>query len=234
MKLDINILTSLNSAIVFGHADADGHLAAEQTRDYLTDRGIAVTTVVSSKTHNYRFWDKLPEFDLSDYDLVVFVDIAFRFRDPSASLTRLLNVADRQAHKQFVVIDHHPLVLPQNPRRNVLLLEVSDPYECCLGVPDSDLMQVAALCDGSPTTVAPTPLLRRRALGVKRAAADIHGVAGDGLLELIRERRWDFFEALADEDHEMHRSARGIRRRSSQTSPLLEDARSRSPSARTR
>ena len=234
MKLDLSILTSLNSAIVFGHADADGHLAAEQTRDYLVDRGITVTTLVSSKTHNYRFWDKLPEFDLSDYELVVFVDIAFRFRDPSESLARLLNVSDRQALKQFIVIDHHPLVLPQNPRRNVLLLEVSDPYECCLGVPDSDLMQVAALCDGSPTTVAPTPLLRRRALGVKRAAADVGGVAGDGLLELIRERRWDFFEALADENHEMHRSARGIRRRSSQTSPLLEDARSRSPSARTR
>ena len=234
LKLDLSILTSLNSAIVFGHADADGHLAAEQTRDYLVDRGITVTTLVSSKTHNYRFWDKLPEFDLSDYELVVFVDIAFRFRDPSESLARLLNVSDRQAHKQFIVIDHHPLVLPQNPRRNVLLLEVSDPYECCLGVPDSDLMQVAALCDGSPTTVAPTPLLRRRALGVKRAAADVGGVAGDGLLELIRERRWDFFEALADENHEMHRSARGIRRRSSQTSPLLEDARSRLPSARTR
>ena len=234
MKLDLSILTSLNSAIVFAHADADGHLAAEQTRDYLVDRGITVTTLVSSKTQNYRFWDKLPEFDLSDYELVVFVDIAFRFRDPSESLARLLNVSDRQAHKQFIVIDHHPLVLPQNPRRNVLLLEVSDPYECCLGVPDSDLMQVAALCDGSPTTVAPTPLLRRRALGVKRAAADVGGVAGDGLLELIRERRWDFFEALADENHEMHRSARGIRRRSSQTSPLLEDARSRSPSARTR
>ena len=90
-------------------------------------------------------------------------------------------------------------------------------------------MQVAALCDGSPTTVAPTPLLRRRALGVKRAAADVSGVAGDGLLELIRERRWDFFEALAEEDHEMHRSARGIRRSASKTSPLLEYARSYSP-----
>ena len=234
MKPDISILTSLSSAIVFGHADADGHLAAVQTRDYLIGRGITVTTVVSSKTHNFRFWEKLPEFDLSDYELVVFVDIAFRFRDPSDSLARLLDVSDRQAHKQFVVIDHHPLVHPRNPRRNVHLLEVTDPYDCCLGAPDPDIMQVAALCDGSPTTVAPTPLLSRRALGVKRAAADVGGVAGDGLLELIREGRWDFFEALADEDHEMHRSARGIRRRSSQTSPLLEDARRHSPSARPR
>ena len=234
LKLNISSPTSLNSAIVFGHADADGHLAAVQTRDYLIARGITVTTVVSSKTHNYRFWEKLPEFDLSNYELVVFVDIAFRFRDPSESLARLLNVSDRHAHKQFIAIDHHPLFPPQEPRGNVLLLEVSDPYECCLGVPDPDLMQVAALCDGSPTTVPPTPLLRKRALGVKRAAADVRGVAGDGLLELIGERRWDFFEALADEDHEMHRSVRGVRRRSSQSSPLLEDARNHSPSARTR
>ena len=229
LKSDISIPTSLGSAIVFGHADADGHLAAEQTRDYLVQRGLSVTTVVSSKTHNYRFWEKLSEFDLSDYGLVVFVDIAFKFRDPSDSLARLLVVSDQELHKQFIAIDHHPLVAPRSPRQNVRLIEVSDPYDCCLGVPELDRMQVAALCDGSSTTVTPTPLLRRRALGVRRAAADVGGVAGDRLLELIRERRWDFFEALADEDHEMHRSARGFRRRCSQTSPLLEQARSHSP-----
>ena len=234
LKSDISIPTSLSSAIVFGHADGDGHLAAEQTREWLVQRGVNVTTVVSSETRNYMFWEKLPKFDLSGYELVVFVDIAFRFRDPSDSLARLLDVSDRQPHKQFIAIDHHPLVHPRSPRQNVLLLEVTDAYDCCLGVPDPDLMQVAALCDGSPTAVAPTPLLRKRALGVKRAAADVSGVAGDRLLALIRERRWDFFEALADEDREMHRSARGFRRPSSETSPLLECARSHLPSARTR
>ena len=234
LKLDLRGSMPLSSAIVFGHCDADGHLAAEQTRGCLARSGIGVTTVVSSRTHNYRFWEKLPEFDLSDYGLVVFVDIAFRFRDPSDSLARLLDTSDRQPNKQFIAIDHHPLVRPSRPRHNVQLFEVADPYDCCLGVPDPDLMQVAALCDGSPTTVAPTPLLRRRALGVKRAAADVSGVAGDGLLELIRERRWDFFEALAEEDHEMHRSARGIRRSASKSSPLLEYARSHSPLGRTR
>ena len=234
LKLDFRESTALRSAIVFGHSDADGHLAAEQTRSCLVQGGISVSTVVSSKTHNYRFWEKLPEFDLSHYGLVVFVDIAFRFRDPCDSLARLLDVSDRQPNKQFIAIDHHPLVRPGRTRQNVQLFEVSDPYNCCLGIPDPDLMQVAALCDGSPTTVAPTPLLRRRALGVKRAAADVSGVAGDGLLELIRERRWDFFEALAEEDHEMHRSARGIRRSASKTSPLLEFARSHSPLERSR
>ncbi len=233
LKLDRRLSTPLRSAIVFGHADADGHLAAEQTRDYLVQEVNSVTIVVSPETRSYRFWEKLPEFDLSDYDLVVFVDIAFRFRDPSDSLARLLGVADRQPHKQFIAVDHHPLG-PHNPRQNVILREVSDPYDCCLGVPNPELMQVAALSDGSPTTIASTPLLRRRALGVKRAAADVRGAAGDGLLGLIRDRRWDFFEALADEDKELHRTARGIRCLSSETSPLLEYARRRSPSAMTK
>ena len=225
VKSSTNISASDGPAIVFGHADADGHLAAEQTRDYLYARGLHVTTIVSSKTRNYRFWEGLAETDLSDYGLVVFVDIAFRFRDPGDSLSRLLGVTDHHPEKRFIAIDHHPFVHPQETRENLQLLEVKDPYHCCLGTPDPDLMQVAALCDGSPTMISPTPSLSTRALGVKRAAADTGGVAGHRLLELIRNRKWDFFEALAEEDREMHRTARGIRRLSNQTSPLLELAR---------
>ena len=178
--------------------------------------------------------ERLPKFDLSDYRVVVFVDIAFRFRDPADSLARLLAVSDRQPQKHFIVIDHHPLVRSQTPRQNVQLVEVDDPYDCCLGVPDPELMQIAALCDGAPTSVTPTPLLRKRALGVRRAAADVRGVAGNVLLELIRDRRWEFFEALAEEDNGMHKSARGIRRSSNELSPLLEYASSLSPSMNTR
>lgn len=228
-KSDVSIPRSIKSAIVFGHADGDGHLAAIQTGEWLTRREVKVTTVVSPATRNYLFWGRLTKFDLSSYQLVVFVDIAFRFSDPSDSLTRLLNVSDEQPDKQFIAIDHHPFVYPESPRENVLLIEVTDPYDCCLGMPDPELMKVAALCDGSPTSVNPTPQLIKRALGVKRAAADVGGVAGDILLDLITARQWNFFEALADEDRDMHRSARGIRRRSSDTSPLLEHARSLQP-----
>ena len=233
LKSDLHIPTSLGSAIVFGHADADGHLAAEQTRDWLSRQGVDVTTVVTSETRNYRFWGKLSRFDLSGYRIVVFVDIAFDFKDRSNSLARLLDVSDRHLQTQFIVVDHHPLAHPQIPRQNVQLVEVADPYDCCLGVPDSELMEVAALCDGDPTAIVPTPALRRRSLGVKRAAADVSGVSGDGLLQLIRERRWDFFEALAEEDRAMHLSARGIRRSVSEPSPLLEYARRHFPSTRT-
>ncbi len=233
LKSSMNVATCTRSAILFGHSDADGHLAAEQTRYHLMQKKICVTTIVSNKTNSYRFWGRLADFDLTNHELVVFVDIAFSFRDPEDSLARLLTVSDRLPHKQFIVIDHHPLPAPRDPRGNVLLLEVPDPFECCLGIPDPDIMQVAALCDGAPTNVIPTPLLQRRALGVKRAAADVGGIAGDKLLELIRERRWDFIEALAGEDREMHQSARGLRRQSSQTSPLLDYARLNSPLPRT-
>ena len=233
-KSDVSIPGSTNSAIVFGHADGDGHLAAVQTSEWLARREVEVATVVSPATRNYLFWGRLPKFNLSSYQLIVFIDIAFRFSDPNDSLTRLLNVSDKQPDKQFVAIDHHPLIGPESPRENITLIEVTDPYDCCLGMPDPELMQVAALCDGSPTSVNPTPQLIRRALGVKRAAADVGGVAGDVLLSLITARQWDFFEALADEDKDMHRSARGIRRRSSETSPLLEHARSLEPLQRTR
>ena len=234
MKSELRIPSSLASAILFGHADADGHLAAAQSQEWLVQRGVRVTTVVSADTRNYRFWEKLPKFDLSGYAMVVFVDIAFRFRDPEDSLARLLTVSDGHPEKQFIVIAHHSLAHPPKPRHNLQLVEVTDPYDCCLGVTDQELMQIAALCDGAPTAVTPSPLLKKRAIGVKRAAADVGGVAGHRLLQLIGDRRWDFFEALAEEDNDMHRTARGIRRSSNVVSPLLEYAMNGLPSTKTK
>ena len=225
-RSDFGIPESVDSAIVFGHADGDGHLAAVQTCEWLARKNVSATTVVSSATSNYLFWGRLHTFDLTGYDLIVIVDIAFRFRDPCESLSKLTDVSDQQPDKQFIAIDHHPFVRPQPPRRNVLFHDVTDPYDCCLGDPDPELMQVAAICDGGPTRVVPTRQLRKRALGVKRAAADVHGVAGEALLELIKQRQWALFESLADEDQRMHLSARGRRRRLSQASPLLDYARS--------
>ena len=78
---------------------------------------MSVTTVVSPATSNYLFWGRLSGFDLEDYDLIVVVDIAFRFKNPHESLSKLLDVADQQPTKQFVAIDHHPFVRPEYPRR---------------------------------------------------------------------------------------------------------------------
>ena len=222
-----------SSAIVFGHADADGHIAAEQTRTNLLADGVHVSAVVvSAETRNYRFWDRtFIHWDLSPYDMVVAVDIAFSFREPASSLDALLKVVDDHPTTEFVVIDHHPLSRPRHRRGNLSLIEVQDPHDCCLGQPSEELMAIAALCDGGPTSVVANPEMRRRALGVRRGAADLGGVAGTTLLELLAGRRWDFFEALADENPELHRSVRGRRRIGNAPSPLLRSATGRSLSS---
>ena len=228
--MEVPIPRFLRSAIVFGHEDADGHLAAEYTQEYLLKKELMMKVIVSSQTRGFSFWKNLSDCKLEDHDMIACIDIAFRFWNPKESLEHLLRASNRYPEKHFIVVDHHSLVRPRKRRANVTFLEVSDPYDCCLGVPDAEVMPVAALCDGSQTAIVPTQMLRRRALGVKRAAADVRGLAGDKLLELIRDRRWDFFEALAEEDAEMHRSARGFRRRCSEASPLLEEARRQLPS----
>lgn len=224
--VEVELASSIHNAVVFGHRDADGHLAAEQTRDYLTQKGLEVTQVVSSLTQNYWFWKRLREIDLSRYDLIVVVDIAFRFGNPQESLDCLLEVADNQPDKRFIAIDHHPLPKPETRRDNLELHEVSDPYDCCLGIPNPDLMAVAALCDGAPTRIRSTPALEKRARGMRRAAADVYGIAGEQLLKLVRQRNWEILEALADEDMAMHKTARGVRRAVSQPSPQLQLAKS--------
>ena len=225
-----------STAIVFGHADADGHVAAEQTRTNLVAQGVHVSAViVSAETRNYRFWDRtFIDWDFSRYDVVVAVDIAFSFREPVSSLDALLTVVDDHPTTEFIVVDHHPLARPRRRRGNLSLIEVQDPYDCCLGQPSEELMAIAALCDGGLTSVKANPETKRRALGIRRAAADVGGVAGATLLKLLAGRRWDFFEALADEDPELHRSVRGRRRSGNAPSPLLRSATGRSLSSRTK
>ena len=216
------------TAIVFGHADGDGHLAAEQSRTNLQANGINVSrVVVGPETRNYRFWEQtFSQWNFKGSQLVYVVDIAFSFRDPKRSLKTVVQVADDHPATQFVVIDHHPLKLPPRPRPNLKLVEVSSAYDCCVGTPSDDLMVVAAICDRDETSVRSrlTMLMKKRAIGVRRAAADTCGVAGPNLLMLLRDRRWDFFEALADEPADFHILARGRRRACSADSPMLEAA----------
>ena len=213
-------------AIVFGHADADGHLAAEQTRNNLEIAGVRVTKlVVGAETWNYNFWERsFLRQNFDEYKLVVAVDIAFNFRDPQKSLTAVLETVDCHPSTQFIIIDHHPLKLPETPRENLWMIEVNSPYRCCIGRPSDELMVLAALCDqsGNSRETKVSTNLRLRATGIRRAAADVHGVAGSGLLRLLRNRRWDFFDALGQEPSEYHQTARGRRRRSSPNSPLLD------------
>lgn len=221
-------LQGKSPAIVFGHADADGHLAAEQSRANLQAKGINVRkVVVSPETNSYRFWERaFPSLDFSRIQLVVAVDIAFSFRKPDRSLEALLQAVDNYPRTQFVVIDHHPLKQPANSRSNLTLIEVDSVYDCCFGTPSDELMAVAAICDGDGQTIRSRRSFEfeKRAIGVRRAAADMGGVAGPKLMGLLRLRQWDFFEALAEEPAEFHRQARGRRTANSLTSPLLKAA----------
>ncbi len=214
-------------AVVFGHADADGHIAAVQTRANLRKAIPKVDIVVTKDTINYRFWEKaFCDWPFAGYDLVVCVDIAFSFREPTRSLDALLDAAARHPAVQFVVVDHHKLQQPEARVPNLELIETDSVYDCCLGKPSPDLMVVAAICDGDSESVSDliTWKYQKRALGVRRAAADVSGLAGPQLLSLIENQSWDFFEDLAEEAPSLHRSARGRRINSLPSSPLLEAA----------
>ena len=212
-------------AIVFGHADGDGHLAAEQSRANLQSAGVDVNeVVVSAATASYRFWERtFPYFDFGGFQLSLVVDVAFDFRNPDRSLEAVLGTALAYPSTDFLIIDHHPLKQPASPLPNLTLVDVDSVYHCCFGEPSEELMVVAAICDGDGARVRSksSPQLEKRAVGVRRAAAD-RDVAGARLMNLLRQRRWDFFEALAEEPAHFHQTVRGRRTSKSLASPLLQ------------
>ena len=221
-------LPQKSGVAIFGHADADGHLATEQTRTNLAAAGFKVKeVVVGPSTAGYRFWERtFPLLTFNQLRVVVCVDIAFNFRNPVRSLDAVLRTADNHPTTHFLVIDHHPLMKPASPRPNLTFVEVDSARSCCVGPPSSELMDIAAICDGSDRAVISqvSSRLKKRALGVSRAARDVGGVAGAKLLALLRSRNWYFFEELAEEPREFHMAVRGRRSTRSLKSPLLEAA----------
>ena len=217
-----------STAVVFGHADADGHLAAEQSRRNLEFEGIEVQeTIVSQRTRSYRFWEhSFPSYRFHDVALVVVVDIAFSFKDPASSLEAVLEVVDSSPSTRFVIVDHHPLVYPTSERPNLTLREATGVFDCCYGSPSDELMVPAAICDGDSRAVRTkiTEAFEKRAVGVRRAAADRTGLAGSKLMTLLQESRWDLFDALATEPKHLHTSVRGWRRANCPPSPALNEA----------
>ena len=221
---DLRQLLLHSPALVLGHADADGYLAAEQTRRNLTKANIRVSrVVVSRQTASFRFWEQsFPKMNLDEYHLVVSVDIAFSFKSPRDSLDAVIATCRSHPEILFIIIDHHPLLKPNRQPSNLRLIDVNSVYECCLGAPSSELMAVASICDGG-VVVSPKHVRRRhlkRALGLKRAVADSN-LAGDRLLALLRQRRWRILEALAEEPPEFHKIVRGRRSSLGFASPLL-------------
>ena len=166
-------------AFIFGHADSDGYVATEQTRRNLEAEGFTIDGVkVDPKvTWNYRFWERgFLESDFRDADLVVTVDIMLDPRDPLRSFAAICSRVGLEPNRRFIVIDHHPIAdLPKDIERLEIQF-VEEAYHCCYGEP-SDLMILAAVCEGEERTVM--DLIDdhhyARALGIRRAAADMNG-----------------------------------------------------------
>lgn len=221
-------LTKNRRVLIVGHADADGHLAAEQSRRNASRGGASRCDVFVDvkRTASYRIWrNHLWEIPIRSADTVVFVDLMFHPDDVVGSVNMLTELASENPKKQFVVIDHHPYSgLPALPV-NLGIWFTSAVYTCCFGSP-SDLMVVASICDRDeePVVAMIDETMRRRALGMERAAAD-RNLAGTKLLGLLKNDRWDLIEQLAVEPKDIHQRARGRRHSRQPLSPGLERAR---------
>lgn len=218
--------------LVFGHADGGGHLAAEQSRKNLEkDGALSCEVIVDPRlTRSYRFWERtLPHFDLGEHELVVIVDLMLDPNEPKRSFEALADYAARERDRQFLVINYHMQKRLPRPPSNVILAFTSTAFLCCYGMP-SNLMVTAAICerDDAPVKHLITPIHRKRATGIARAAADVSVLAGERLMALLRVGRWDLIELLADDPPEAHRRVRGIRVAEIPPSPALTAVRTES------
>ncbi len=221
-------LTKNRRVLIVGHADADGHLAAEQSRRNTLRSGASRCEVFVDvkRTANYRIWrNHLPEIPICSADTVVFVDLMFHPDDVVGSVNVLTELASKNPEKQFIVIDHHPYSGLPALSVNLSIWFTSAVYTCCFG-PPSALMVVAAICDRDeePVVAMIDETMRRRALGMERAAAD-RNLAGSKLLRLLANDRWDLIEQLAEESKDVHQRVRGRRHSRQPLSPGLERAR---------
>lgn len=221
-------LTKNRHVLIVGHADADGHLAAEQSRRNSLRSGASRCEVFVDvkRTANYRIWrNHLSEIPICSADTVVFVDLMFHPDDVVGSVNVLTELASENPEKQFIVIDHHPYSGLPALSVNLSIWFTSAVYTCCFG-PPSALMVVAAICDRDeePVVAMIDETMRRRALGMERAAAD-RTLAGNNLLRLLASDRWDLIEELAKEPKDVHQRVRGRRHSQQPLSPGLERAR---------
>lgn len=205
-----------HSVLVIGHADADGHLIAEQTRRNLSLIGtFDVTALVDpNRTKDHRAWLRLDEItEIEDADIVFFVDMMIApstFVEEAAALVQFVN---KRRDKLFFLIDHHPLPLRRLAEAdNLRVAYRPEVFDCVIG-PRSGMMIVAALCEGQKQDVSEirSPIHDRITRGMKRAAAIGGSLPGNKLLALLRADCWVEIAELGDEPNELHKMPRGRR-----------------------
>lgn len=213
--------------LVVSHADADGHVIAEQVRRNLAVvPTFAVSTVIDPKrTSGHRMWtalDALPEIDAAE--IVFFVDLMFAPASYGAEAEALVSFALARPEANFFILDHHPLpfrLLEQAP--NLHPIYQRDVVDCTFGNP-SWLMCIAALLEKQPTRADQytTDVHAKLAEGIRRAAAPGGPLTGEKLLALLRFECWAELIALGLDDKTNHRLPRGRRPRVWEASePLL-------------
>jgi hypothetical protein len=213
--------------LVVSHADADGHVIAEQVRRNLAIvPTFAVSTIVDPKrTSGHRMWtalDSLPEIDAAE--IIFFVDLMFAPASYGAEAEALVSFALARPMASFFILDHHPLpfrLLEQAP--NLHPIYQRDVVDCTFGNP-SWLMCIAALLEKQPTRADQytTNVHTQLAEGIRRAAAPGGPLTGERLLALLRYECWPELIALGLDDKANHHLPRGRRPRVWEASePLL-------------
>lgn len=205
-----------HQVLVVGHADADGHLIAEQVRRNLASvEAFNVKVVVDpARTRDHRSWlhlEAIPEIDEADF--VFFVDLMFAPDSFAEEADALTQFAKARPEKRFFLIDHHPLPLSRlEGTDNLRVCYRPDVCDCAIGS-RTGMMVVAALCERKPEEVAgvKTPVHDALCVGMRRAAAIGGPLSGKKLLTLLGANMWDTILRLSDDDPRFHRLPRGLR-----------------------
>lgn len=218
-------MRTVKPVLIVSHADADGHIIAEQTRRNLAMvPAFSVSTVVDpARTRDHRVWMRLGqirEIDVSE--IVFFVDLMFAPDSFVAEANALSEFAMERPAKRFFVLDHHPLPLERLRRApNLGAAYRADVVDCTFGRA-SWLMVIAALLEKQPTRArAESEDQKLLAEGIRRAAAIGGPLPGEKLLALIRFECWDELIELGRDDPSFHRLPRGFRPAKAKVSNIL-------------
>ena len=216
----------MRNVLIVSHADADGHVIAEQARRNLSAvKSFNVSVVVDpARTRSHKAWLNLlaiPEIERCE--IVCFVDLMFAPATFGAEADALVSFARARPEKRFYVLDHHPLPIRKlSAAPNVHAAYFDDVLDCTVG-PASPMMTIAALCETQASRAKDAPhaddvLIAK---GVKRAAAIGGTLSGEKLAALLRFDCWADLLALGKEDPKKHRLPRGFRSKDEPPSTTL-------------